>query len=235
MGALTQYGREVANPESPITQLFRPLVCRCEDVASCQDKAVRVAANTATVTAFTYNSIVTTLPVPLLVTDIAGIQKALSAVIEKYESNPIISVEYTSGSLIVKHIGFAAITSLTTSVGAATITRSCVIETVTVQSKNMQGTGLVLNYSYNSGAVTSATLAGTYTTIDAPTAATLKTDIETALAASITAGQVKSVSVTPDVVQGYFIVKITGLSGFDIFLASSRFVTESAKAQFQNS
>lgn len=237
MSALTQYGREVANPESPINQAFRPLACNCEETPSCQDKATRAISSSGTVTAFTYNGITTTLSSAIVVTNTDAIQAAISAVIEKYESNPLIKVEYDGTTLTIKHIGYAALTAVTTSAGAATVTRSCVLETVETVTTNKQGTNFPLIWSYNGAANSTATLSGTYTTINSTVAGTLKTDLTTALATPIGAGHIKSITVTADTVEGYFVIDVKCLVGFSLYIAGDLLTVKdgSIMAQFANS
>jgi hypothetical protein len=127
---IQEYGQLSANPAADPNTIARFQACDCDPTATCQDLGSQALADTVTVTGIVYTGETYTFTTPIVVTSTFAIAQAINAVIEQYETDPVIQVSYAGGALRVEHWGAGALTSVITSGTNVTMARECVREVV---------------------------------------------------------------------------------------------------------
>lgn len=214
---IRELGRLRANPKADQQNNARLAVCAESD--PCKDRYSGAVGGGVSIVSIVHEGVTHTFDSPIAVTDTA----ALKAAIENYlqtntnaqEFNIRVAVTYSGGDLTVEHIGQTALTRLVTDVPSnLDTTRLCTIQATCRYELTAEGALADLS---NDGGVTTDTLAnspyaytGTAVT-DAATAATLASDLETALG---NLGQSYSaVTVTVNDVSGAFDIVIEAPKG----------------------
>lgn len=122
---IKQIGALRANPEARIDNHLRLAKEDCGiRENSCQDSGSQSLADTVNVTGIVFNG--TTFEFPAInVEDTEDVKIAIGAILNKYEVDPYISVEYAGGDLIVSHIGEGTLATVITSGTNVTLSREC--------------------------------------------------------------------------------------------------------------
>lgn len=222
---LKEIGKYKASPDSKSDQLIQVPKCdTCGTYEACGDRASAAAANTVTITGFVFDGVTYSIT-PTLVTAPATIASLINAQIKKIEIDPVIEVKYDGTTLSVNHIGDGTLTSVTRSVGGTlATTRYCIETVICLHEIDVEGTvAQVIN-----GSLSAALASNPYTYTGVPAtdtakAATLKTDMQTALTA---VGQAyDSVNVIVDNASGRFNVKVNVIgSAFTTQIGTQKFV-----------
>ena len=173
---IKQIGALRANPEARIDNHLRIAKEDCGIRAnSCEDAGTQSLADTINVTGIVYNG--TTYEFPAInVEQPEDIKVAIGAILNKYEVDPYISVDYSGGSLVVKHIGEGTLATVITSGTNITLSRECNAGVECVYSFEFVG---ALNIN-GTDASESPWAIG-----DAGAAAEIKTDVETLIPDSV--------------------------------------------------
>lgn len=160
---ITDWGLFAANPAARVDGAARFLKCDCDSPKGCQDLGTQALAGSVTVTGIIYEGVTYNFD-GILVTATQDIAAAINAIIEQFEVEPIILVNYGGGALTVEHWGAGALTSVITSGTNVTMVRECVTEIVCTYGFSVSET-----FTFNGESIT---ISG------ASTATTIKTAIE---------------------------------------------------------
>lgn len=200
-----------ANPDAQDSNNLKLQVCQpCTETLPCLDYFEGAETATNTMVSVTIDGtaypLTTTTQVQNVDTWVPEVEAALAQGTNE-EINIIVRAAYSGGALSFEHQGRKTISAITTSGGAIALTRECDKSGHADYSISVVGAVGDLNDGTTSSAMTNSPYAYTGTpATDATTAATLKSDLETALAA-ISASFV-STSVTVNDITGKYDVVI---------------------------
>jgi hypothetical protein len=180
-------GGKIANPSAVKPNMVSAIDADQVGVNAKRDEVTLTTAGNFT--AFVFDGVTTTLDTPIAVASVAAIKTALEAVVGLKENNVWISVEYAGGDLTIKHDGQLRLASVACSDVSAGAQQATTLK-ATLAS--------LLKYSTSAvGAISPLTIGGTTVALantpyahtgtpatDDATAATLATDLDTALAAA---------------------------------------------------
>lgn len=219
-----------ANPNATETNFLKLQACDpCNSTAPCLDYYEGAVTLTNTMVSVTIDGtaypLTTTTQVQNVDTWVAEV-KALLLSGTTEEINVIVRAAYSGGVLSFEHQGVKTISAITTSGGAIALTRECDKSAHADYSISVVGTIAALNDGTTSDALDNNPYAfsGTPAT-DAATAATLATDIETALG-NISASFVSVTVTVNDIDEDYDVVIHRKQDGTYLYFGTER-LTES--------
>lgn len=237
MTSIFDLGKYRVNPDAdPLNNLVLTDDCEsCGQATVCQDNLSRASA-AATVKALTITYDGTPYTAPdggIRVDNPVAIEDWVYSVIGAKEVDLYVDAAYVGTTFTMQHIGAGSITAMTFDSGAAaTVTRDCIADVICdfILGQLVGDTGNLVN-----GASSSAAANGPYaysgnSVTDLATAATFKTDLETALAA-VSATYIL-VTVELDEVFGGYTVTINAKEPFEVTLGGEKFLPANCVESF---
>ncbi len=214
---LEDFGRVRSNPQAhrPNFMRFDNEICACPGLKACLDTVTKTVVANTTFVGFTFDGETFTPAVAIPVSNTSAILDFIVDKIGIKEFDLNIKVNLNGTTLTITHIGKLALTAVIFSDGTTTASRACVIEVHCEYKALVVGTVAPLVNGANSATLANNPydFAGVPAT-DSATAATLKTDIEAALA-TLTVPY-DSVTVTPNVMDESFEIAITAKEGTEL-------------------
>ena len=218
---LERFGRVRSNPYAKSTNFVRfdDEICACAHLNACLDTVTKALAPNLTFVGFIFDGETFTPAVPIPVSNVDGILEYLTTKIGIKEFDLNIKVKSEGGNLVITHIGKLALTSVIFSDGAVNASRVCTIEVHCEYKALVAGTIPPLNDGTTSEALANNPYNYTGDPVqDAAKAATLKTDVETALGTLGVAFD--SVAVVPNTFDESFEVTVTAVENTVLYFGN---------------